>query len=336
MGEKRAQGYVVVGERAEDTDMIEELAYEVLVGLSSEPKRLPSRFFYDDEGSRLFAKIMRLEEYYLTDCEHGILEASGPQILACMEGQAFNLVDLGAGDGAKTMLLLRHLAEIGADVTYVPIDISEGAMKGLVGTIREELPMIRTEGIVAEYHRGLQWLVRQRSDRANLVLFLGSNVGNFDKAQARGFLGRIWASLRARDRVLVGFDLKKDIEKLLAAYNDREGVTSAFNLNLLERINRELGADFRTDRFRHFGTYDVTSGAMKSFLVSLDPQEVRVDSLDRSFHFKAWEPIHTEYSYKYLRSDLDSLAHDSGFVVEQRFEDEKGWFADDLWRPRKG
>jgi L-histidine N-alpha-methyltransferase len=336
VGEKSAQGYVVVGERAEDTDMIEELAYEVLVGLSSDPKRLPSRFFYDDEGSRLFAKIMRLEEYYLTDCEHSVLERSGPEILACMEGQSFNLVDLGAGDGAKTMLLLRHLAESGADVTYVPIDISEGAMKGLVRRIREELPAIRTEGIVAEYHRGLQWLVRQRSDRANLVLFLGSNVGNFDKAQARGFLGRIWASLRARDRVLIGFDLKKDIEKLLAAYNDPQGVTSAFNLNLLERINRELGADFATDRFRHFGTYDVTSGAMKSYLVSRTSQDVRVESLDRSFHFDEWEPIHTEYSYKYLRSDLDSLAHDSGFIVEQRFEDDKGWFADDLWRPRKG
>ncbi|MBO6933613.1 MAG: L-histidine N(alpha)-methyltransferase [Deltaproteobacteria bacterium] len=330
------QRYVVIGERAEDSDTIEELAYEVLVGLSSEPKRLPSRFFYDDVGSRLFARIMRLEEYYLTDCEHSILERSGPEILSCMEGRAFNLVDLGAGDGAKTMLLLRHLAEIGADVTYVPIDISEGAMKGLVATIRKELPSIRVEGVVAEYHRGLQWLVRQRSDRANLVLFLGSNVGNFDRAQARGFLGRIWASLRSEDRVLVGFDLKKDIEKLLAAYNDREGVTSAFNLNLLERINRELGANFVTDRFRHFGTYDVTSGAMKSYLVSLDPQDVRVDALDRSFHFDAWEPVHTEYSYKYLRSDLDSLAHDSGFVVEQRFEDERGWFADDLWRPRKG
>lgn len=336
MSEKSAQGYVVVGDRAEDTDTIEELAYEVLVGLSSTPKRLPSRFFYDDEGSRLFARIMRLDEYYLTDCEHRILERSGAEILTCMEGKAFNLVDLGAGDGAKTMLLLRHLAESGADVTYVPIDISEGAMKGLVRRIREELPSIRTEGVVAEYHRGLQWLVKQRSDRANLVLFLGSNVGNFDRAQARGFLGRIWASLRDQDRVLVGFDLKKDIEKLLAAYNDREGVTSAFNLNLLARINRELGADFDLDRFRHFGTYDVNSGAMKSYLVSLDAQDVHVGALDRGFHFDAWEPIHTEYSYKYLRSDLDSLAHDSGFIVEHRFEDEKGWFADDLWRPRKG
>ena len=336
MGVNESQSYVVVGERAEDaTNPTEELAYEVLVGLSSEPKRLPSRFFYDDEGSRLFQRIMSLDEYYLTDCEREILEKQGPEILDSMQGRPFNLVDLGAGDGAKTLLLLRHLAEIGADVTYVPIDISEGAMRGLVETVRKELPSIRTEGVVAEYHRGLQWLVRNRSDRANLVLFLGSNVGNFDPAQARGFLGRLWSSLRAEDRMLVGFDLKKDIEALLAAYNDRQGVTAAFNLNLLERINRELDGEFVLDKFRHFGTYDVGSGAMKSYLVSLDTQVVRIGALSRFFHFDAWEPVHTEYSYKYLRSDLDSLAYDSGFDVVARFEDSRGYFADDLWRPQK-
>ncbi len=334
MSEER--GYVVVGERAEDQNDIEELAYEVLVGLSSRPKRLPSRFFYDDEGSRLFARIMRLEEYYPTDLEHAILTEHAAEILQCMEGRSFNLVALGAGDGAKTMILLRHLAASGADVTYVPIDISEGAMRGLVATIREELPAIRVEGVVAEYHRGLQWLVRQRSERSNLVLFLGSNVGNFDRAQARGFLGRIWSALRVEDRVLVGFDLKKDIEALLAAYNDREGVTAAFNLNLLTRINRELGAEFDPSAFRHFGTYDVNTGAMKSYLVSLEAQDVRVGALDRSFRFDEWEAIHTEYSYKYLRSDIDSLAEDSGFVQVSRFEDQRGWFVDDLWRPRKG
>ena len=136
----------------------------------------------------------------------------------------------------------------------------------------------------------------------------------------------------AGDYALVGFDLKKDIEVLLAAYNDKSGVTSAFNLNLLERINRELGGDFDVSTFRHFGTYNVFSGAMESYLVSLVPQVVTIAALELSFAFDAWEPIHTEYSYKYLRSDITRLAAGSGFSVQRDFEDERGWFVDSLWR----
>ncbi len=312
----------------------EELAYEVLVGLSSTPKRLPSRYFYDDAGSALFARIMRLPEYYPTDCEREILETSGAEISATME-RPFNLVDLGAGDGDKTLILLRDLVARDVDVVYVPIDISEGAMQGLVARIREELPTLQVQGLVGEYAQGVRWLAANREERANLILFLGSNVGNFDMPSARGFLGRLWAHMRLDDRLVVGFDLKKDIEKLLAAYNDSEGVTAQFNLNLLHRINRELGADFQVSGFRHYGTYDVKSGAMKSYLVSLERQEVRVEALERSFVFDPWEPIHTEYSYKYLRSDVDQLADDSGFVVVARHEDRQGWFMDDVWKPRR-
>lgn len=312
----------------------DELAYEVLVGLSSTPKRLPSRYFYDDAGSELFARIMRLEEYYPTDCEREILETQCAQITSSIEGP-FNLVDLGAGDGDKTMVLLRHLVERDADVVYVPIDISEGAMRGLVERVKRELPSLKVRGLVAEYSAGVRWLAENRQERANMVLFLGSNIGNFDMPSARGFLGRLWSHLRLQDRLVVGFDLKKDIDKLLAAYNDSEGVTAEFNLNLLRRINRDLGADFNVERFRHFGTYDVMSGAMKSYLVSLDAQEVRIDYLQRSFSFDEWEAVHTEYSYKYLRSDIDQLAHDSGYVVDARHEDSRGWFVDDVWRPKK-
>ena len=168
------------------------------------------------------------------------------------------------------------------------------------------------------------------------MLFLGSNIGNFDAVRARAFLRRLWGSLHENDRVLIGFDLKKDIELLLAAYDDSRGVTSAFNLNLLRRMNRELGADFDVDAFRHFGTYDVFSGAMESYLVSLEAQVVRVAALQQSFAFDAWEPVHTEYSYKYLRSDVEALADDTGFVCETRFEDARGWFLDALWRVEKG
>jgi uncharacterized SAM-dependent methyltransferase len=168
------------------------------------------------------------------------------------------------------------------------------------------------------------------------VLFLGSNIGNLDRPRARTFLRRLWTGLASGDHVLIGFDLKKDIERLLAAYNDREGVTASFNLNLLTRINRELGGHFDAARFRHFSTYNVFSGAMESYLVSLDPQEVRIDRLQSSFTFRAWEPLHTEYSYKYLLADIERLAKESGFEVVSHFHDRRGFFADSLWRVEKG
>jgi len=313
-------------------DAERDFAYDVLVGLSERPKRLPARYFYDDEGSRLFSRITDLEEYYLTDCERQILTSHRAEIAALAMGRPFNLVDLGAGDGTKTMILLEHLRDQGADFRYVPIDISEGAMRELVGRVQERVPGVVVDGIVSEYTDGLHWLAMTQAERSNVVLFLGSNIGNFDKPRARAFLRRLWAALREGDRVLIGFDLKKDIDILLHAYNDAEGVTAAFNLNLLRRINRELGGHFDLDRFRHFGTYDVFSGAMESYLVSLDRQAVEIEALRHTFHFESWEPVHTEYSYKYLRSDIESLALDTGFVIEAEHLDENGWFVDSIWR----
>ena len=214
----------------------------------------------------------------------------------------------------------------------MPIDISEGAMRSLVESVRQSTPELKVEGLVCEYADGVRYLGREGGSRRNLVLFLGSNIGNFNRVQASAFLRRLWSSLHTDDYVLIGFDLKKDIEVLLAAYNDKQGVTSRFNLNLLHRINRELGADFDVSQFRHFGTYSVFSGAMESYLVSLEPQIVNIAALDLSFSFNAWEPIHTEYSYKYLRSDIDRLARDTGFSVQRQLEDARGWFVDSLWR----
>ncbi len=328
-------GYTVLGpEIIEDLhDPLRDFAYDVLVGLSEIPKRLSSRYFYDDTGSAHFRRIMELEEYYPTTVEEEILRASAQQILApLVDGGPFNLVDLGAGDGKKTFILIDELRAMGADFTFVPIDISEGAMRQLVGSMRERAPDVRVEGLVCEYADGVHHLGRAPNGQRNLVLFLGSNIGNFNRVQSRAFLRRLWNSLGAGDYALIGFDLKKDIEVLLAAYNDREGATSDFNLNLLHRINRELGADFVVEQFRHFGTYNVFSGAMESYLVSLIPQVVRVGALDLSFSFDAWEPLHTEYSYKYLRSDIVRLAADTGFTVREQFEDQRGWFVDSLWR----
>ena len=312
-----------------------EFGLAVLEGLSESPKQLPSRYFYDDIGSQLFQEIMALEEYYLTGCELEILEQQRASILAPFVDRPLNVVDLGCGDGLKTMVLLEHLTEVGANFRYVPIDISEKAMQSVIESARKRLPELEIGGIVGEYTDGMQWLCTQQTGRANLVLFLGSNVGNFNRARARNFLRRLWNSLETDDYVLLGFDLKKDIDILLAAYNDRRGVTSRFNINLLERVNSELGADFDVSKFRHFGTYDVYQGAMTSYLVSLERQTVYIDSLEHEFAFEAWEPVHTEYSYKFLESDIGSLADDTGFAIEGQFYDSKRYFTDSLWRVRE-
>lgn len=332
-------GYEILGPTTLEAlhDPRRDFAYDVLVGLSERPKRLPSKYFYDDEGSRHFSRIMSLDEYYPTRCETEVLTQHARDIVAPLLGSGrFNLVDLGAGDGKKTMIVLDALRRAGADFTFVPIDISEGAMKDLVARVHAQMPDVAIEGLVCEYTEGVNHLGREHQDRRNLVLFLGSNIGNFNRVQARAFLLRLWSSLNEGDHALVGFDLKKDIEVLLAAYNDREGVTSAFNLGVLRRINRELGANFDLDKWRHYGTYNVFSGAMESYLVSLEAQIVEVEALEQRFAFDAWEPVHTEYSYKYLRSDVDALAHDTGFEVVERFEDAKGWFLDALLRVKRG
>ena len=316
-------------------DSSHDFALDVLTGLKSEPKTLSSKYFYDDAGSDLFRKIMALDEYYPTDCEREVLTKHASEICQEMLKKKFNLVDLGAGDGAKTVVLLKELERIGADVVYVPVDISEGAMKTLVDTVGKDCPDIPISGLVCEYGDALGWLGSAPEKRQNLVLFLGSNLGNFTKPLAKGFLRRLWNSLAHDDLVLIGFDMKKDIDVLLSAYNDREGVTAEFNLNLLSRINRELGGDFDVAKFRHFGTYDVFLGAMKSYLVSLESQTVRIEKLACEFEFKAWEPIHTEYSYKYLPEDVEELARETGYEVQREFADGRNWFVDAVWRVQK-
>ncbi len=309
-------------------------ARDVLLGLYRVPKAIPSRHFYDEEGSRLFQKIMALPEYYLTDCELEILEKHRERIAGRVGGGPFSLVELGAGDGMKTQVLLRHFLARGLDFSYVPIDICEPAVAELAGRCERSLPGLAVEGLVSEYFDGLAWLAGL-NDRRNVVLFLGSSIGNFNASESRVFLRSLWTSLNEGDLLLIGFDLKKDIDVILRAYNDPLGVTAAFNLNLLERINRELGADFRPGRFEHYASYNVLSGAMESYLVSRQRQTVAIESLRKSFAFEAWEPIHTEVSQKYLPADLAALAAETGFEPVDELLDSRGWFVDALWRVRK-
>lgn len=309
-------------------------AVDVLVGLCEPRKALPSKYLYDARGSELFQKITELPEYYLTNCELDIIQNQPDKITACVKDKPFNLVELGAGDGRKTAVLLQYILDQKYDVRYVPIDISEAAMDGLVATMEKQFPSLDVQGLVSEYYNGLKWL-NNRHSRRNFTMILGSSLGNFTPAEARVFLRNVWSTLNPDDYLLIGFDLKKDIELFLSAYNDSQGVTREFNLNVLKRINRELGGHFNVDNFRHFGTYDVFSGAMESYLVSLERQSVLIEEIGRSFGFKPWEPIHTEYSYKYLTSDIETLAAQTGFVVESVLYDSKRYFADAIWRVHK-
>jgi dimethylhistidine N-methyltransferase len=335
--EDSKDGYrILTAAEIESQPRMSDFAVDMLMGLSEHPKRLSSRHIYDDEGSRLFSAICDLEEYYPTRCEAEIFEKNKNAILELVGGKPMNLVDLGAGDGRKTRILVDHFLEKGVDFRYVPIDISEGAMRACVGAFKKERENLTVEGLVSEYFEGISWLGATEPQRTNLVLFLGSNIGNFNKAQARTMLRQLWNASKHGDTLLIGFDLKKDIDLLLNAYNDKAGITASFNKNLLARANRELGANFRLDAFRHFATYNVFSGAMESYLVSLEAQTVAIDALKTSFSFKPWEPIHTEYSYKYLLTDIEDLALSTGYSIAAQFFDEKRWFVDSVWRVKKG
>ena len=321
-----------------DLDQVESLdqafASDVLVGLSQTPKRLSSRYFYDERGSRLFQKIMDLPEYYLTACEFDILQSQTEEFSSLMGEERFNLVELGAGDGRKTSILLRHFLDKDLAFQYIPIDISEASMQSLSTHLNINFPELTSKGIVAEYFDGLKWLNSMDSQR-NMVLFLGSNLGNFDKAHARAFLHNLWNALNDRDFAVIGFDLKKDIDLMLRAYNDSKGVTAEFNLNLLRRINRDLGGNFDLSKFQFHSSYDVFTGAMESYLVSKERQTVFIKEISQSFSFEPWEPIHTEYSYKYLESDIRDLAAETGFIIEKQLYDSKKYFVDSIWRVKK-
>lgn len=322
--------------QSETANPIHELALSVLEGFSKRPKGLPSIFFYDDRGSELFRQIMQLPEYYPTRCEAEILHTNGSRIAAFLQGEKFNLVELGCGDGAKTILLLRQILLETGDLTYVPLDISQAAIESLLDNLEDEFKStpFSVRGLVAEYFQGLSWLNRNVGQR-NLVLFLGSNIGNFNKPTALRFLRHLWHSLNSGDLVLIGFDLKKDLDVLYNAYNDAAGITKEFNFNVLDRINALLGANFDRRKFQHQGLYNVQNGAMESYLISREAQLVSVRELGKEFKFEPWEAIHMEYSYKYLESDVEELASSTGFTILENFYDSQRYFMDSLWEVKK-
>lgn len=305
---------------------------DVFLGLMRTQKTLSSKYMYDEKGSQIYEKIMDLKEYYLVDAEYDCLEMSKQTLSKHLMDMPFNLIELGAGNGYKTKILIKHFLNEKIPFTYIPVDISEGAMRDLIESLNEEFPELETRGIVGDYFDALQYLESNRSGNwRNLILFLGSNIGNFTFDDAVDFIFSLWRSLKLYDFVLIGFDLRKDLKVMLDAYNDSKNVTAEFNLNVLERINRELGGDFDLSKFVHYEPYNVQTGAMESYLLSTEVQEVYISKFGRSFTFKKWEPIFMEHSYKYSIDDIKNLASITGFRVEELFYDSQNRFVDALW-----
>ncbi|HQU45694.1 MAG TPA: L-histidine N(alpha)-methyltransferase, partial [Pirellulales bacterium] len=269
--------------------------------------------------------------YYLTRAEREILENHAPDMAESCHKQPFRLVELGVGDGEKTKILLRHFLSASLQFDYTPVDICQDALAGLTRSLEKHLGRheLRVHGVVAEYFEALSLL--NRHDAHTMVLFLGSNIGNLRPDESRRFLERVRRTLVPGDRLLIGFDLKKDPALLLRAYNDAQGVTREFNFNLLDRINRELGGRFDRTLFQHYGPYNVACGRMESWLVSLVDQRVVVRGLGRVFKFARGEGIHVECSYKYTVEQIECMARASGFEVRRNFVDRQGWFVDSLW-----
>ncbi|MEO9474111.1 MAG: L-histidine N(alpha)-methyltransferase [Cyclobacteriaceae bacterium] len=304
---------------------------DVLEGLSSNPKRLSSRYFYDEKGDQLFQKIMQLEEYYLSRAELCVFENHKARLLELMRPQEhFRIIELGAGDGSKTKVLLKHFTDEKASFSYCPVDISKSVLQTLRANLEAEIPNLNVEPKPGDYFQILHELKFQK-DGHNVVYFLGSNIGNFLNETATGFLSSIRENLNTGDRMLIGFDLKKDPAKILAAYNDSKGVTRQFNLNLLARINTELGADFDLEAFAHNPVYDPMTGECRSYLVSLQDQEVFISSLDKRISFRKWEPIFVEVSKKYDQNEIAQLAESSGFKVVENLFDPERLFTDSVW-----
>ncbi|MCM2333755.1 MAG: L-histidine N(alpha)-methyltransferase [Anaeromyxobacteraceae bacterium] len=305
------------------------LLASALAGLTRRPRSLPSPLFYDARGSRLFQWITNLTEYYPTRVEREILETHGEEIVAPVAGSRCTVVDLGAGDGHKTLLLLRRLVAGGTEVAYAPVDISQAALDLARDRVRCELPGVGVRPVRATYARALRQLATAGAGGPVLVLFLGSSIGNLEHAAALGFLVELRRALHPGDHALVGFDLVKPLPVLQAAYADPQGLTAAFNLNLLVRLNRELGADFDVRAFRHVATWDPDRPAMESWLESTRAQRVRIGGV--TLDLLAGERIHTEISCKYTGSQVAALAAGAGFAEVGRFTDRAGWFADALW-----
>ena len=309
--------------------MPEQFRKDVEQGLGGFPKTLPSKYFYDKKGDELFVQIMNLPEYYLTRAEHEIFREQGKEIIQALgisPNLHFELIELGPGDGTKTRDLLRLLCQGAYQFDYLPIDISQNALDQLENRLNEELPGVSVRKKQGDYFTMLASLRESRHPK--VLFFLGSNIGNLTDQQATEFIYKLGANLRPDDRLFLGVDLIKPVSIVLPAYDDPAGLTRAFNLNLLVRINEELGGNFNLNTFMHQAEYTMESGIAESYLVSTKDQTVTLNGSERTFQFSKGEKIQTEISRKYNDEIIAKIIQHTDFQITRKLTDGRGYFAD--------
>jgi L-histidine N-alpha-methyltransferase len=303
------------------------LERDVREGLTASPKTLPPVWFYDDRGSELFDEITRLPEYYLTRAERAILTAHARDISAA--AKADTLVELGSGTSEKTRLLLDAMAATGTLERFVPFDVSEETLRGAARSIAAAYG-IEVAAVVGDFHRHLDTIPQEGR---RVVAFLGSTIGNFTPPQRQRFFHDLDCTMEFHDRLLLGTDLVKPVDRLLAAYDDASGVTAAFNRNVLSVLNAELAADFDIDAFDHVALWNAEERWIEMHLCATAPQHVTIAALDLEVDFEAGETVRTEISSKFTREQVERELWDAGFVVEETWTDPAGDFMLTLARP---
>lgn len=304
--------------------------FDVIQGLTQTPKTLPSKYFYDKKGDSLFQAIMMSPDYYVTRCEMEIFTCQTKEIVDCLtpKNLDFELIELGPGNCAKSIHLLRALSAANVSFKYIPIDISENIINELESFLPAQDPYLRFNGLVGDYFEKLSSHCSLTKTR-KIVMCLGGNIGNMTHLESNQFCKKLRGYLQPGDQCIMGFDLVKHPAVIKRAYDDREGLTREFNLNLLDRINRELEGDFRIDQFDHYCSYDPLTGAAKSYLVCLSDMVVHLPGA--RVPFKKDECIWTEISQKYSTDQIREMAIDNGFIQTAKFLDSRSWFMNAIW-----
>ncbi|MBZ5630685.1 MAG: L-histidine N(alpha)-methyltransferase [Acidobacteriia bacterium] len=311
--------------RATSTEpqQLSSIAADVLAGLSATPKTLPPKLFYDAAGSELFEQITRLPEYYLTRRETSILRGQA-KAMVMAAGLPANVIELGAGTAIKTRMILEALQAQRGRVNFYPVDVSEAALDAAKENLRG-LPEVAVHPLFADYASSMDFVGEIPGPR--LILYLGSSIGNFEPLHASLLLSHLRSMLGARDTLLLGTDMAKDASVLLTAYDDAAGVTAAFNRNVLVRINRELGANFEPESFAHVARWNEMASRIEMHLESGRAQEVEIRGLQMRVRFQRGETIHTENSYKFTPTMVESILRNGRFVRECTWMDSRQWFA---------
>lgn len=299
-------------------------ADEIYDSLRLKQKSINPKFFYDEKGSYLFEKICTLPEYYLTNAEISILNQLDNKISSHLNGD-FRLVELGSGSSIKTRILIQILERLQTHVEYIPIDISR-ILKTSSRILQSHFKRLHITGIIDEYESGLKFL-KHYDTKKNLIVFLGSSFGNFNLEDGSKFLSQINSIMKKDDLFLIGLDLVKDKKILESAYNDSEGITAQFNLNILSRINSELGGNFDLQKFRHHAVYNESQNKIEMYLRSLDEQTVDIPQANLMLNFEKDELIHTENSQKFTISNIRQMSKKAGFEIKDIWYDEKQYFA---------